>query len=82
MFSFVNYLPLQDISKSKESMEKINTEVQDYYVKVLYNSEDFMTNACCTSGAPPENIRKALKNVHEEVKSKYYGCGLTIPHHL
>lgn len=63
-------------------MEKINTEVQDYYGKVLSNSEDLMTNACCTPGAPPENIRKALKNVHEEVKSKYYGCGLTIPHHL
>tara|TARA_Y100000031_G_C8168917_1_gene360769 strand:+ start:330 stop:581 length:252 start_codon:yes stop_codon:yes gene_type:complete len=25
------------------------------------------------------DLKKALKNVHEEVKSCYYGCGLVVP---
>lgn len=63
-------------------MSEIHESVQDYYGKELKQSEDLKTNACCTLEAPPENIQKALKNVHDEVQSKYYGCGLTIPNHL
>lgn len=54
-------------------------EVQEYYGKTLTGSEDLQTNACCTSSAPPKYIRHAISRVHEEVKNKYYGCGLTIP---
>jgi len=32
--------------------------------------------------APPKHILKALKNVHDEVQMKYYGCGLCIPSQL
>lgn len=53
--------------------------VQDYYGKALNNSGDLKTNACCTEGAPPEFIRKALNRVHDEVKNRYYGCGLVAP---
>jgi arsenite methyltransferase len=54
-------------------------EIQDYYGKELQNSTDLKTNACCTLIPPPEHIRLALLLVHDEVQSKYYGCGLTIP---
>ena len=52
---------------------------QDYYGKVLAGSSDLKTDACCTMEAPPPEILSALRNVHEEVKARYYGCGLVAP---
>lgn len=63
-------------------MSTVNEEVQNYYGKELQQSSDLKTNACCTLTAPPKQILEALKNIHEEVKDKYYGCGLTIPDEL
>lgn len=60
-------------------MSKKHEEVQDYYGKQLQKSEDLKTNACCTLEAPAAHIQNALKNVHDDVQAKYYGCGLTIP---
>ena len=60
-------------------MSNIHEEVQAYYGTELQTSEDLKTNACCTLTKPPKHILNALKLVHEEVQSKYYGCGLTIP---
>lgn len=57
----------------------MKTEIQDYYGKELSSTQDLKTNACCTLAPPPLHIRKALSQVHDEVQSKYYGCGLTIP---
>jgi arsenite methyltransferase len=54
-------------------------EVKNYYGKELKKSEDLKTNACCTLAPPPVYIQEALLNIHDEVQSKYYGCGLTIP---
>eukprot|EP00948_MAST-09A_sp_MAST-9A-sp1_P003505 g3505.t1 len=53
--------------------------VSDYYSTVLKKSDDLATNACTTSGTPPLHILKALKNIHPDVTSKYYGCGLCVP---
>jgi len=52
---------------------------RDYYGKVLETSADLKTDACCTVEAPPLAVREALANVHEEVRARYYGCGLVIP---
>jgi SAM-dependent methyltransferase len=52
---------------------------QDYYGKVLAGSEDLKTDACCTAEAPPPEIMTALRNVHEDVRARYYGCGLVAP---
>ncbi|MDX1446304.1 methyltransferase domain-containing protein [Lishizhenia sp.] len=60
-------------------MSEIHTSVQEYYGKELEKSEDLKTNACCTLTAPPKHIMEALRDVHDEVQAKYYGCGLTIP---
>ena len=59
-----------------------NVEVQNYYGKELQTSNDLKTNACCTIKIYPSKIKKALSNIHDEVLSKYYGCGLTIPKKL
>ena len=52
---------------------------QNYYGAVLAGSADLRTDACCTAEAPPPAIRAALANVHEEVRARYYGCGLVVP---
>ncbi|XP_058841247.1 arsenite methyltransferase [Acipenser ruthenus] len=61
----------------------IHSDVKDYYGKQLQKSEDLQTNVCTTSAKPkPAFIRKALKDVHPEVTSRYYGCGLVVPESL
>ena len=63
-------------------MEEKHKEVQEYYGKELSVSEDLKTNACCTMEIPPKYIQEALAKVHDEVHSKYYGCGLVVPKEL
>ena len=60
-------------------MKDIHKEVKEYYGKELSTSEDLKTNACCTMEEPPEHIKEALSNIHDEVMAKYYGCGLAVP---
>ncbi len=52
---------------------------RSYYGDVLATSADLKTDACCTLEAPPPLIRAALANIHPEVSSRYYGCGLVAP---
>ncbi|WP_062270045.1 methyltransferase domain-containing protein [Endozoicomonas arenosclerae] len=56
--------------------------VQDYYGKTLQSSDDLQTNACCTDASMPRHLKKALSNIHDEVLSHYYGCGLVCPEQL
>lgn len=53
--------------------------VKTYYGKTLKSSADLKTNACCAPAAVPIEVAGALKNVHDEVKARYYGCGLVVP---
>lgn len=57
----------------------MHEEVQHYYGNVLQGSADLKTDACCTASAPPPHLRAALGAVHEEVRGRYYGCGLVVP---
>ena len=60
-------------------MSNMEAEVREYYGKELQSSADLKTNVCCTVVDFPDNIKAGLSNIHEEVLTKYYGCGLTIP---
>lgn len=53
--------------------------VQRYYGEILKSSADLQTSACCVGAAPASYIADALKEVHEEVKARFYGCGSPIP---
>ena len=53
--------------------------VQDYYGKVLQSSDDLQTNACCTNIALPQHLKEAMAAIHDDVASRYYGCGLVYP---
>lgn len=57
----------------------MHEQVQHYYGNVLQGSADLKTDACCTASAPPPHLRAALGAVHEEVRGRYYGCGLVVP---
>lgn len=52
---------------------------RDYYGRVLEGTADLRTSACCTGDAPDPVLRAAIANVHEEVRGRYYGCGLVAP---
>ncbi len=56
-----------------------HTSIQDYYGKVLGRSSDLKTSACCLAEMMPAYVAALLKNVHEEVKDRFYGCGSPIP---
>ncbi len=53
--------------------------VKDYYGKVLKSNQDLQTSACCTAESMPNYLLEILKDVHDEVKDKFYGCGSPIP---
>lgn len=53
--------------------------VKNYYGKVLKGSKDLKTSACCDGGGVPAHLEALLANVHEEVRAKYYGCGIVVP---
>lgn len=63
-------------------MNNKHEEVKNYYGDVLQSNEDLSTNACCTIERPPFHIREILADIHDEVITKYYGCGLTIPNQI
>lgn len=54
-------------------------DVKKYYGRTLQSSEDLQTNACCPAEPPPGYIRELLPKIHEQVRARYYGCGLVIP---
>ncbi len=56
--------------------------VQDYYGKVLAKTGDLQTDACTTDGSMPAYVKTALGRIHDDVLSKYYGCGLVHPEKL
>ncbi len=53
--------------------------VKDYYGKILNGSQDLQTNACCTDDNLSTSLKSILANIHDEVMSHYYGCGLVTP---
>lgn len=54
-------------------------EVRDYYGKVLQSNADLQTNACCTSESLPPHLRSIVSEIHDDVVSRFYGCGSPIP---
>lgn len=60
-------------------MSQIHEDVQEYYGETLKTSDDLLTSACCPTDAMPAYLRPLVGNVHEEIVSKFYGCGSPIP---
>jgi len=60
-------------------MANIHENVQEYYSQRLQQSSDLKTDACCSKAEVPCFIKDIVKNVHPDVVSRYYGCGLVFP---
>lgn len=57
--------------------------VKEYYGKTVKTVADLQTQACVAPGRRvTKHVKDAISQVHEEVSSKYYGCGLVIPEKL
>lgn len=54
-------------------------EVRHYYGEVLRGSADLKTSACCAGDAVPAHLRALVADVHQEVRERFYGCGLPLP---
>ncbi len=57
-------------------------DVKEYYGKILQGSKDLKTDACCTVADIPKHIKAALCEIHDEVMTRYYGCGIVVPQKL
>jgi arsenite methyltransferase len=53
--------------------------VREYYGQTLQSSADLKTTACCDPTAMPAWLKAAMSQVHPDVLSRYYGCGLVCP---
>ncbi|MBC7742011.1 MAG: methyltransferase domain-containing protein [Bdellovibrionaceae bacterium] len=56
--------------------------VKSYYSLFLKTNKDLRTSACSTAEAMPAYLRPLLKDFHEGVQEKFYGCGSPIPSEL
>jgi arsenite methyltransferase len=65
-----------------ESISKVQSEVSEYYGKTLQSSDDLKTNACCLAKPVPQLHKKILSQLHDEILSKFYGCGSPLPDEL
>jgi arsenite methyltransferase len=57
----------------------MHDHVKQYYGEVLATTQDLQTDACSTEAPIPPYLKEAMADIHDEVASKYYGCGLVAP---
>lgn len=70
-------MSLTDIDHPKSN--SISASVKDYYGKVLKNTKDLKTSACCTSESLPGHHKEVLASIDDEIMTKFYGCGSPVP---
>lgn len=59
--------------------ENARDNAKEYYGKVLQGTDDLKTSACCTGDAIPEAHKAILKDIEDEILTRFYGCGSPIP---
>lgn len=64
------------------SQHPIKESVKNYYGHVLNHSDDLKTDACCTYETMPDYLKPILSKIHDDVLTRYYGCGLVLPEQL
>ena len=66
-------------SASATALPDTLQNVKEYYGKTLETSKDLKTSACTAAGRPHQNVVAILRQVPNEVKAKFYGCGAPLP---
>jgi arsenite methyltransferase len=64
------------------SQSLVQKSVSEYYGKTLSSGSDLKTDACCTAEALPSFAKPIVSQIHDEVLSKYYGCGIVLPENI
>ncbi|XP_070570519.1 arsenite methyltransferase-like [Ptychodera flava] len=60
--------------------DEIVENVKEFYGKTISSRDDFKALVPCPrSSKTPKRITKLIGQIHDDVISKYYGCGLCIP---
>ncbi|XP_040294229.1 arsenite methyltransferase-like [Bufo bufo] len=71
---------LRSLTEASCGSNQTHEDVKHYYGKHLSNTKDIKTSACAAPAKPlPKHIKDALSEIHEDITSRYYGCGLTVP---
>ena len=65
-----------------ETLEVKRDQIKEYYGKILNETKDLKSNACCSEETIPSYIKDILKNIDDEILNKFYGCGSPIPESL
>ncbi|HET8702069.1 MAG TPA: methyltransferase domain-containing protein, partial [Nitrococcus sp.] len=53
--------------------------VKQYYGQILQSREDLKAGACCTDERLPEHLAAILRQIHPQVRERFYGCGSPLP---
>jgi len=62
--------------------ESARKNAREYYGKVLQGTDDLKTSACCTGDAIPDAHKAILKDIEDEILTRFYGCGSPVPEAL
>ncbi len=54
-------------------------DVKKYYGRILRTNGDLKTSACCTTDDLPVWQKEVLKQIDDEIISRFYGCGSPVP---
>ncbi len=60
-------------------MQQTLESVREYYGKVLKTKQDLQSTACCAAEALPSNLAALERQLHREVRDRFYGCGCPFP---
>ncbi|XP_029658554.1 arsenite methyltransferase-like [Octopus sinensis] len=63
---------------------KIHDQVKEYYGKTVKTTDDLKLSSCSVSLGKrlSPRVKNVIAMVHEDIRKKYYGCGLVIPESL
>lgn len=64
--------------KAGKTDDEVRSLVKRYYGETLKSSGDLKTNACCCAETDAA-VAGIVSQIHEEVASRYYGCGSVLP---
>ncbi|GAB4351880.1 MAG: methyltransferase domain-containing protein [Immundisolibacter sp.] len=53
--------------------------VKTYYGEVLSSSADLKTSACCATEALAPHLAAIVRDIHPQVRERFYGCGSPLP---
>ena len=67
------------MSPDTDHLLNAQDNARQYYGQELSVTADLKTSACCTVDSLPDYVREVLPDIHDEVLSKYYGCGTAFP---